>query len=120
MVRDALRAPHHEGQPRTSLQLLVDLVERGLHASLVLCAARCTRCAGCTDDLVTDLDWQRALVGDDVGQMDQAQSRISLEALDQRARGRTERARGVSFAEAVLDRVRTGVVAAHLSDDLAV
>src|ERR1700724_356829 len=52
--------------------------------------------------------------------MDQAERRIGFQPLDQRAGGRTEGARGVGLAHAVLDGVRPGVVAAHLHDDLAV
>src|SRR3984957_15662319 len=52
--------------------------------------------------------------------MDQAERRISLHPIGQRARWRTERACGVGFAEAVLDGVWPRIVTADLDDDLAV
>src|SRR5258705_9130450 len=56
-----------------SLQLIGHFVDPGLDASFVLFTARRARSAGCADDLVADLDRQRALVGYDVGEMDQAE-----------------------------------------------
>ena len=61
-----------------SLQLIGHFVDPGLDASFVLFTARRARSAGCADDLVADLDRQRALVGYDVGEMDQAERRIRL------------------------------------------
>jgi hypothetical protein len=61
-----------------SLQLIGNFVNPGLDASFVLFTARRARSAGCTDDLVAHLDWQRALVGYDIGEMDQAERRIRL------------------------------------------
>jgi hypothetical protein len=58
--------------------LIGHFVDPGLDASLVLFAARRARSAGCADDLVAHLDRQRALVGYDVGEMDQAERRIGL------------------------------------------
>src|SRR5690242_8472053 len=71
---------------RDSLQLIGDLVDACLDARLVLFAAGRTRGAGCTDDLFADLDGKRALIGDDIGQMNQAECRIGLHALDKRTR----------------------------------
>src|ERR1700731_3254692 len=59
-----------------SLQLIGHFLDPGLDASLVLFAAGRARSAGCPDDLVAHLDRQRALVGYDVGEMDQAERRI--------------------------------------------
>jgi hypothetical protein len=61
-----------------SLQLIGNFVNPGLDASFVLFTARRARSAGCADDLVAHLDWQRALVGYDIGEMDQAERRIRL------------------------------------------
>jgi hypothetical protein len=58
--------------------LIGHLVDPGFDASLVLFAARRARSAGCADDLVAHLDRQRALVGYDVGEMDQAERRIKI------------------------------------------
>jgi hypothetical protein len=79
-------APSPVLRVRRSVQLIGDLVERGLDASLVLFAARRARCAGRADDFVAHLDRERPLVGDDVGQMDQAERRVGLDAFDQGAR----------------------------------
>src|SRR5580692_4183271 len=96
--------------PAFSLQLVGHLVDSSFDASLVLFTAGCTRCAGCADHILSDLDRKRALVGDDVAQMDQAERRIGLHPLDQRAGRETERARGVGFTEAVLESVRPRIV----------
>src|SRR6266404_4763132 len=61
-----------------SLELISHFVDPGLDARFVLFTARRARSAGCADDLVADLDRQRALVGYDVGEMDQAERRIRL------------------------------------------
>ena len=61
-----------------SLQLIGNFVNPGLDASFVLFTARRARSAGCADDLVAHLDWQRALVGYDIGEMDQGERRIRL------------------------------------------
>jgi hypothetical protein len=68
----AVAAIHRTPGCASLVQLIGHLVERGLNASLVLFAAWRARRAGCPDDLVTHLDRERSLVGDDVGQMDQA------------------------------------------------
>ena len=60
------------------LQLIGHLVDPSLDASLVLFAARCARCTGRADDIFTDLDRQRALVGDNVVEMNQTQRRVGL------------------------------------------
>src|ERR1700739_1108953 len=87
------------------LQLIGHLIEPGLDACLILFAAWRTRCAGCADDVIPHLDWKRTLVGDDVAQVNQGERRIGLQPIGQRARWRAERARGVGFAEAVLEGV---------------
>src|SRR5260221_1986913 len=117
--RGALISDYSAKRPRL-LELLGHLVDPGLDAGLVLLAARCARRAGRADGIVTDLDRQRALIGDDVVEMDQAEARVGLQARDQVARGAAESARGVRLAHAVLHRVRPGVVAAHLHERLAV
>ena len=60
------------------LQLIGHLVEPGLDACLILFAAWGARCAGRADDVIPDLDRERALVGDDVAQVDQGERRIGL------------------------------------------
>jgi hypothetical protein len=101
-------------------QLIRHFVDPGLDASLVLLTARCARCASCTDNFVAYFDRQRTLVGDDVGQMDQTERRISFHPIDHRARGSAESARGIGLAKTVLDSVWSSVVATHLHDDFAV
>ena len=61
-----------------SLQLIGHFVDPGLDASFVLFTARRARSARCADDLIAHLDRQRALVGYDVGEMDQTERRIGL------------------------------------------
>jgi len=63
-------------QPKSNVRKILDTT--GLDASFVLFTARRARSAGCADDLVAHLDWQRALVGYDIGEMDQAERRIRL------------------------------------------
>src|SRR5262249_27600017 len=65
-------------QNTPSLQLIGHFVDPGFDARFVLFAARRARSAGCADDLVAYLNRQRALVGYDVGEMDQAERRIRL------------------------------------------
>ena len=78
------------------------------------------RGAGSTDDIVADLDRQCALVGDHVGQMNEAEGRIGLEAIGQCAGGTAERTRRVGLAETVLEGVRPGVVTTDLNQDFPV
>src|SRR5262249_12608159 len=59
-------------QNTPSLQLIGHFVDPGFDARFVLFTARRARSAGCADDLVAYLNRQRALVGYDVGEMDQA------------------------------------------------
>ena len=56
--------------PLNLLQLILDLVEAGLDAGLVLLAARRAGGAGRADHIVADLDRQRALRRGEAGQRD--------------------------------------------------
>src|SRR5688572_12135882 len=94
--------------PDALLELILDLVDPGLDAGLVLLAARAARCAGRTDHVVADLDRQRALARDHVRQGDEAELRVVLQPLHEIARGAAEGARGVGLAEAVIHGVRAG------------
>src|SRR5262245_25092013 len=120
--RRTMRARASATTPPTAglLELLSDLVDTGLDARLVLVAPGRARRADPADGLVDDLDRTSALLGDDVAEMNQAEGGIVLQACDQIARGDAESARGVGLAHAVLHRMRAGVVATHLDENLAV
>ncbi len=59
----------------------MSLVDAGLGAGLILVAARRARNPDSADDVVTDLDRQRALGRDDVGQKKGTGGRIALDAI---------------------------------------
>src|ERR1043165_541195 len=75
------------------LERIGDLVDAGLGADLVLLAARRARHADRPDDVVADLDGQRALRCDDVRQPHQRELRIVLIAFGELARRLAEWAR---------------------------
>src|SRR5260370_2083795 len=100
-------------------ELVGDLVEPGLGAGLILVAAGRPRHAGRADDVLADLDRQPAGGGADAGQPERGARRIVLLPLRELARGRAEGAGGERLALTVLDRVRRGIVAAQMDDDLA-
>src|SRR4026207_946059 len=94
------RAPARD-DANASFQLILDLVDAGLHAGLVLLATRRTGRTGSTDHLVADLDRQRAAPGGEAGEVLRAHLRIILQALFHLARGDAEGARGERLLEAV-------------------
>src|SRR5580700_4287303 len=105
---------------RISFQLVGDLVDPGLGADLVLVAAGRPGNADRADDFVADLDGQRPLRGDHVVQVHGEEGWVLLVSVGDLARGDAEGARGIGLAKAVLERVRRGIVAAQLDNDLAV
>src|SRR5437868_8137337 len=100
-------------------QLVGDLVEPGLGAGLVLVAAGRARYADRADNVIADLDRQPAGGSADITEPQRETGRVFLLPLAELAGRRAEGARRIGLAEAVLDRVRRGVVAAQLHDDLA-
>src|SRR5215469_4602171 len=102
------------------LELIGDLVEAGFGAGLVLLAARRTGHTDRADDLVADLDRQRALRRNDPAEMHRARGRVVLDALDELARRNAKRARGIGLALAVLHRMRRGAVTTQRDQRLAV
>src|SRR5690349_1946233 len=99
-------------------QLIGDLVEPGLGAGLVLVAAGRARYADRADNVIADLDRQPAGGCADVAEPQRETGRVFLLPLAELARGGAEGARRIGLAEAVFDRVRRGIVAAQLHNDL--
>jgi len=96
------------------VQLVGDPIDTRFHAGFILFAAGGTGCAGSSDNLVTDLDRQRALVGNYIGEVDEPERRIVFQPGDEFARRNAEGARGIGFAETVFGSMGAGVIAANL------
>src|SRR5712675_2479369 len=100
-------------------ELVGDLVEPGLGAGLILVAAGRTRHADRADDVLADLDRQPAGGSADIAEPQRETGRVFLLPLPELAGRRAKRPRRIGLAKAVLDRVRRGVVAAQLHNELA-
>src|SRR5262245_9424880 len=72
------------------LQVRGDLVDTGLGASLVLVAARCAGNTDGTDGVVADLDRQRALRRNDVGEPQRTGVGVALDAFGEVTGGPAE------------------------------
>jgi len=101
-------------------ELVGNFVNASLNASLVFFAAWRTGCARSADGLVADFYRQGALVSNDIAQMDKSQRWLILDALDHVAGWGPKGPRRIGFAKAVLHRMRTGVIAAKLDENLSV
>src|SRR6266436_974008 len=104
---------------RRSLQVGGHLFDAGLGTSLVLIAARRTGHADRTDRLIADLDRQRALRRNDVGETERAGERIALDAVGKFAGRPCKGARRVGLLHGVLERSEAGAVVAHAEHQLA-
>src|SRR4029077_18950324 len=109
-----------ERRPSRLFQLIGNLIDTGFHARFVFLATRRAGSTSRADDLIAELDWQRALIGNHVGKVDEAERRVVLQAGDDLARRYAEGAGGIGFAETVLDGVRSGIGAPELDNNLAV
>src|SRR6476646_9671818 len=101
-------------------QLIGNLIDTGFDARFIFLATRRAGSTSRADDLIAELDWQRALIGNHISKVNEAERRVVLQAGDDLARRYAEGAGGIGFAEAVLDGVRTGIVAPDLDNNLAV
>lgn len=117
LQRDAFTFVPTPAQP--SLQLILDLIEAGLHAGLVLLAAGRTGDSCCAGNVIADLNWQSASRGGEASEKLRAHLGIVLQAFFHFPRRNLESARGKRLLERIFHGMGPRTVATYLNNDLA-